>query len=241
MKPLGREAGAAVVAVFGALVVRLVAEGAHRRFVRPGMGPFLLVAGAIAIALAAATLTGRRDHDDHDHDHHDDHGHDHAHAPGRLDVGWLLLAPVLVVLLIAPPALGSFSLSRSSASVAVERGGASFPALDPAAGPHRMAVLEYTSRAIDADGRSLTGVAVALTGFVGGSGDAGFLVARYSIACCAADAAPAIVDVVDWDGPVPARDTWVTVTGRFTPGGDPIPRLVADGVTPVPTPDEPYE
>jgi uncharacterized membrane protein YcgQ (UPF0703/DUF1980 family) len=40
---------------------------------------------------------------------------------------------------------------------------------------------------------------------------------------------------------VPARDSWVEVEGTFTPGDDTNPRLVTTSVSPIPTPDDPYE
>jgi hypothetical protein len=46
---------------------------------------------------------------------------------------------------------------------------------------------------------------------------------------------------VGWDGPIPARDTWVEVEGVFEPGGEVNPRLVTTSVTPIPMPDDPYE
>ena len=56
----------------------------------------------------------------------------------------------------------------------------------------------------------------------------GFLVARYSIACCAADALAATARVVGWDGPVPQRDTWVQVEGTFEPGDEAQPAARRD-------------
>ena len=61
------------------------------------------------------------------------------------------------------------------------------------------------------------------------------------IACCAADALAATAHVTGWNGPTPARDTWVEVEGIFEPGGEVNPRLVTTSVTPIPEPDDPYE
>lgn len=75
-----------------------------------------------------------------------------------------------------------------------------------------MTLLEFGQRAFDRDGASFSGAAVQLTGFVAGAEDGGFRLARYQIACCAADAAPVVLRVVGIHG-APARDQWVTVTG----------------------------
>jgi len=42
-------------------------------------------------------------------------------------------------------------------------------------------------------------------------------------------------------GDVPTQDRWVTVTGVFQPGGDPVPRLAATSVLEIPPPNDPYE
>jgi uncharacterized repeat protein (TIGR03943 family) len=104
-----------------------------------------------------------------------------------------------------------------------------------------MSLLEYAQRSFDHEGASFDGAAVALTGFVAGAEEGGFRLARYQIACCAADAAPVVVRIAGVHGVPPPRDRWVTVTGAFQPGGDEIPVLAATAVVEIPTPDDPYE
>ena len=138
--------------------------------------------------------------DGDDHDDQNDGAHE-DHEPER--VGWLVLAPVLAVLLVAPPALGAFAVDRVS-RVEVSAG-TLFEPLEAGAEPRSMALLEFMQRAGDRDGQSFSGAMVELTGFVAGGDGPGFDLARYSIACCAADAAVAVVSVLD-NGPAPARD-----------------------------------
>jgi uncharacterized repeat protein (TIGR03943 family) len=105
-----------------------------------------------------------------------------------------------------------------------------------------MTLLEYGQRAFDRDGASFKGTPVRLTGFAAGSAEDGFKLARYQIACCAADAAPVVVHVVGLLGErLPARDQWVTVTGVFQSGEGELPRLAAAGIREIPPPDDPYE
>jgi uncharacterized repeat protein (TIGR03943 family) len=104
-----------------------------------------------------------------------------------------------------------------------------------------MTLLEFGQRAFERDGASFDGASVRLTGFVAGVERGGFRLARYQIACCAADAAPVVIRVVGVHGGVPPLDGWVTITGRFEPGGGDIPLLAATDVTPIAPPDEPYE
>jgi uncharacterized repeat protein (TIGR03943 family) len=222
-------AGGTISLLVGTVLLRLTVTGAYTRYVQSRMGPWLVVAGVVVIALGAATLVRSRRGGEED-----EHGHS-----GR--VGWLLLAPIAALLLVAPPALGSFGVDRG-ASVDVREGAPEFQPLDPAAGPVDMTLLEYSQRAFDHDGASLGDTPVRLTGFVAGGG---FRLARYQIACCAADAAPVVVRVVGTHGDPPARDQWVTVTGTFRPGdgageGD-VAQLAATSVLEIPEPADPYE
>jgi uncharacterized repeat protein (TIGR03943 family) len=226
------DAGATLTAVIGVLLTRLALQGTFRRYVRPGMGPWLAIAGVVLTLLGVIVLwRHRRGEDDHS-----------AHEHGGEQVAWLLLAPVLALLLIAPGALGAFALGRTGSAVSVKPGGGVFAPLDPETGPHEMSLLEFDQRAFEGtNGASFSGSNVRIIGFVGPTKADGFVVARYSIACCAADALAATALVTGWEGPVPARDSWVEVEGRFEPGGEVNPRLVAASVTAIPTPDEPYE
>jgi uncharacterized repeat protein (TIGR03943 family) len=225
------DAGATLTTIIGILLTRLALQGTFRRYVRPAMGPWLAVAGVLLVLLGLTVLWRHRRGDD-------DHS---AHEHGGEAVAWLLLAPVLVLLLVAPQPLGAFSLDRTGSAVSVKSGGGVFAPLDPATGPHEMTLLEFDQRAFEGtNGASFNGAPVQVVGFVAPAKGDGFLVARYSIACCAADALAATAHVVGWDGP-PPRDSWVQVVGTFEGGDQTNPRLVATSVTPIAPPDDPYE
>ncbi len=104
-----------------------------------------------------------------------------------------------------------------------------------------MTLLEYGQRAFDHDGASIEGAAVQLTGFVVDGEEVGFRLARYQIACCAADATPVVVRVVGVAGELPPRDQWVTVTGMFKKGGEELPELAATSLVEIGAPTDPYE
>lgn len=171
--------------------------------------------------------------------HVDGHGDAHGHAHGGR-VGWLLLAPVLALFLVTPPALGSFGVGRSAA-VDVSSGGKTFDPL-PAGRTVPMSLLEFDQRAADHGGAGFGTTPVRLTGFVmPPDGDRGFRIARYQIACCAADAIASVVRVTGTTGTPPARDRWVTVTGTFRRSAGGVPELVATSLAEVPGPADPYE
>jgi uncharacterized repeat protein (TIGR03943 family) len=104
-----------------------------------------------------------------------------------------------------------------------------------------MSLLEFGQRAFDHRGLSFNGSTVRLTGFVAAGGKGAFQLARYQIACCAADAIPVVVKVVGTAGNAPSRDSWVTVTGSFRGTNGELPVLAATSVMEIPAPEDPYE
>jgi uncharacterized repeat protein (TIGR03943 family) len=125
--------------------------------------------------------------------------------------------------------------------VDVRAGARSFSPLPPGPDPVLMTLLEYGQRAFDHRGASLEGATVQLTGFVSREVTGGFELARYQIACCAADASAVVVRVVDVQGSPPRRDAWVTVTGTAHPTDGEVPALAAVSVAVIPAPEDPYE
>jgi len=242
---VSEEAGGVISLLVGAMALRLAITGDHRRYVRPSMGPWLIVAGAVLVAIGGLTwwrasrqrpLVEPIDIEDSPN-HPDGHGHDHH----RLRVAWLLVVPIVTLLLVAPPALGSFGVDRAL-QVDVSRGEL-FAPLPPSDTPRAMTLTEFSQRAYDREGASLAGVTVELTGFVAGTdADGAFRLARFTIACCAADAQAAVVRIAAAAGPAPERDHWVLVTGRYgaaPPAG--LALLTAETIVEIKPPDEPYE
>ena len=239
-------AGSTILLLIGTVLLRLTVSGTYRRYVRVGMGPWLAVAGVTVVVLGIVTLIyvlrrpdAPADHPVHAAPEDVDEIDDRVH-PDRIRIGWLLLAPIAALLLVAPPTLGSFGVSRSAA-VNVHAGGAVFDPLPHGTGPVPMTLLEYGQRSFDRHGSSLAGATVELTGFISRLDNGGFQLARYQIACCAADAVPAIVIVEGVAGHPPRRDAWVKVTGAYVRGTGALPRFSATSVLEIPVPNEPYE
>jgi uncharacterized repeat protein (TIGR03943 family) len=228
-------AGGTISVLVGAVLLRLTLTDTYLRYVRIGLGPWLALAGVAVIALGVLTIWNALRGTDAE----DAHGHPHDHGDG-IGVGWLLLAPIAALLLVAPPTLGSYGIERG-ATIKVRTGKSVFQPLPRDAPPRPMSLLEFGERAFDHSGKSFNGATVQLTGFSAGSDAGGFRLARYQIACCAADATPMVVRVVGTSGDSVARDQWVTVTGRFRSGGDELPVITATSVAAIPPPRDPYE
>jgi uncharacterized repeat protein (TIGR03943 family) len=226
-----KPAAGTLTALVGLLTMRLTVDGSFQRYVRTSMRPWLLIAGVALLALGIVAIaigirTPAEPADD------DDHG---------IGVGWLLLVPVVALLLVAPPTLGSFGVDRSTA-IRVTAGRSSLPPLAPSDQPIPMTLQEYTERSFDHAGASMRNAVISLTGFVANGATAtSFRLARYQISCCAADAAAAVVKVIGFSGSAPPRDQWLTVTGRVSSveGEDPV--LRATTVRDISAPEDPYE
>jgi uncharacterized repeat protein (TIGR03943 family) len=228
-------AGGTISMLVGAVVLRLTFTDTYRRYVQPAMGKWLLIAGVAVILLGLVTLINALRNVEPE----EEHGHDHDHSHG-VGVGWLLLAPIAALLLVAPPTLGAYGVNRAG-TIKVSPGKAFFKPLKQKDAPVEMTLLEYIERGLEHNGASFHSVPVKLTGFVAGSEAGGFRLARYQIACCAADATPVVLDVVGTSGTPPTDDQWVTVTGTFQRGGGDVPRLAATSVVEIRAPDDPYE
>lgn len=215
---LNRQAQAVVMLLLGGAVVKASVTDMFLRYVKAGLRPFLIVAGVLLIATAVMTLwydlrTPPKD-DAHGHDEHSDDGHGHAHhEPG---IGWLLILPVLGLLLVAPPALGSYAAGQAGSVLTAQNSASDYPPLAPG-NPAILGLLDYASRAVFDSGRSLTGRTVQLTGFITPGADGQPMLARIILSCCAADGRPIKVGLAgNTPSTVPA-DTWVQVVGTYTP------------------------
>jgi uncharacterized repeat protein (TIGR03943 family) len=207
---VNRQAQAIVMVLFGGAILKASLTDVYLRYVKEGLRPFLIVAGALLLAAAAMTIyydlrsaRARKAADD---------GHGHAHHEPR--VGWLLILPALGLLLIAPPALGAYAAGQSGTALAAAPTDSEFEPLPPG-DPVPLSLMEYASRAVYDEGRSLAGRNLRLTGFVTSGPDGRPMLARMVLACCAADGRPIKVGLtggVTIDAPA---DTWIQVVGVY--------------------------
>lgn len=203
-----------VLLLFGGALLRASLTDLYLRYVKEGLRPFLIATGLLLVAAAVMTIWHAwraAEQDGHDHEHH---------APR---VGWLLLLPVLGLLLVAPPALGSYAANQAGSVVAAPVGDSDYPPL-PAGPSVELSLIDYASRALFDDGRSLTGRDLRLTGFITTAPDGAPMLARIVLSCCAADGRPIKLGLTGRAPIDVPADTWVEVTGVHTSrrGKDPV-------------------
>ncbi|MFE7930640.1 TIGR03943 family putative permease subunit [Streptomyces sp. NPDC057456] len=166
----------------------------------------------------------------------------HVHPEPR--VSWLLILPLLALILVAPPALGSYSATRTGTALQEPLAYPSLPATDPLP----LSVVDYAGRAVYDHGHTLTDREVRLTGFVALDHDGTPYLVRMALNCCAADAQPVKVGLTGDIPPVLQPDIWLAVTGTYTPrtthdpvNNGPIPFISVTTAVPTPTPRDPYD
>ncbi|GGV82188.1 TIGR03943 family putative permease subunit [Streptomyces massasporeus] len=237
---MNRLAQTALLFLLGATLLHAGTTDLYLRYVKEGLRPLVLLAGVVLIVTAAATLWyDRRGASTHDggtpvHDHH-----------REPRVSWLLTLPVLALILVAPPALGSYSATHTGTALTKPFG---FPALPTGDAPLHLAVVDYAGRAIYDDGRALRDRELKITGFVTLDREGAPYLVRMGLNCCAADAQPVKIALTGNVPPVLRPDTWLEITGTYTPrrtkdpvNDGPIPYLEVTTARPVPTPHDPYD
>ncbi|MFE7957039.1 TIGR03943 family putative permease subunit [Streptomyces sp. NPDC057413] len=236
---MNRQAQAVVMFLVGAVTLHAGFTDLYLRYVKAGLRPLLLAAGAVLVAGAAAVVwyevksrSGRGRCADAPHGHREPR------------VAWLLLIPLLALILVAPPALGSFSAMRAGTALQQPYGYPKLPASDPV----RISLVDYAGRAVYDHGRSLGKRRVQITGFVALDAQGAPYLVRMSLNCCAADAQPVKLALTGDIPPVLQPDTWLRVTGTYTPkqtrdpvNHRPIPYVRVTEAVPVPAPRDPYD
>ena len=241
--------GLTLVLLGAAALSSTVFTDQYLNWVKAGFGPFLIAAGVVLVVLGVLVILAElRDErrilrtedvvpvqaqapetghvgdplvastkdEEHDEDHDD--GHDHSRAPR---VAWLLLLPVVAVFVVAPPALGAYTVESTGGSSGPpppdERGPSKFNDGLAEAAPGEtveLGVQEFVMRAWIDEDRELAGRQVELTGFAVPAEDGqGWYLARLQMACCAADAV--VNKVLITDQPVPETDSWWRVRGTW--------------------------
>ncbi|WP_128376291.1 TIGR03943 family putative permease subunit [Streptomyces cavernae] len=260
---MNRQAQAAVLFLTGGGMLHAGSTDLYLRYVKSGLRPLLLVAGVVLIAAAVATVwyevrqaraartatarPGQRDEqgigDEHEQDEQEDgDGQGHGHREPR--ISWLLVLPLFALILVAPPALGSYSAMHAGTALQRPWGFRALPAGDPLP----LSAVDYAGRAAYDHGRTLGDRRIKITGFLAlDRGGTPYLV-RMELSCCAADAQPVKIGLTGQLPPVLEPDSWLEVTGTYTSkqtkdpvNGGRIPFIDVISTEPIPAPKDPYE
>ena len=249
---MNRQAQSAVLFLLGAALLHAGLTDLYLRYVKAGLQPLVLAAGVVLIATALATAWYEWRHKDHAEGHGEDHGgeqgegegHGGGHVHREPRVSWLLVLPLFALILVAPPALGSYSAMRTGTALQQAYGYQKLPAT----GPLRLGLADYAGRAVYEHGRGLAGRRITITGFVALDHSGAPYLVRMALNCCAADAQPVKIGLTGQIPPVLKPDGWLQVTGTYTAkrtkdtvNGGPIPYLDITEARPVPTPHDPYD
>jgi uncharacterized repeat protein (TIGR03943 family) len=231
-----RETQNILLILLGGALLKLSFTDMYLRYVKAGLQPLLIAAGATMILLACLAivrdLRGAQEV-------HDDHEHKSSRSP------WMLLLPVLAVFLISPPALGADTVNRSDRNAAQETKSANGFAALPEGAVIPLSLGEFVTRTAWDDSGSLDNRVVKLTGFVVRKNDSTY-VARLAISCCAADASPIKVRMTGTGFDAMPTDQWVEVTGKVVPKSATketayVPTFTVAEIAPIATPADTYE
>jgi putative membrane protein len=217
------------------LIAKLFASGQMARYMSPALDPLSVLAGVLLAGMGArelrAAATTRRN---------EEPGVDHALTY------LLVLLPLLLGLLVSPKALGSSALGGESASALVlafarepssARGVTSSEPIQDVSD-----LIVYLRRV----GEAGVGQQVHAIGLVARSGDLQsneFVLLRYSIAHCVADARPIGLLIVAPQGAAWSTDQWVEIDGSLDSrerAGDRLVSIIADRIVPTEEPNNPY-
>jgi uncharacterized repeat protein (TIGR03943 family) len=168
-----------------------------------------------------------------------------THAQGlSIRESWMLgvvALPVVILLAMPPATLGTYAAGRRSGFV-----GSGVSASAGSLDSGTITLIDVAAAQASKEGQAAlvrhAGAQVVFDGLVtneagGGAGE--FLLTRFIITCCVADATIAQVKVVDAPPGQLADNEWVRVSGRIYPlGGDVL--IDASSVVPIEAPQHPY-
>lgn len=206
----------------------------------------LLASAGLILVGASYFLNSQR----HSHSH-DGHEHEHDHDHGRASaLGLLILAiPLVVGFLVPPRPLGANALDNRQINI-----GNLSSIAPPRSMDSRMGTVGGERNIVDwlaafqeaGDPQSFDGQEARVIGFVYRDerfSEDRFMVGRFIVSCCVADAAPVGL-IVQWpDAAELPADQWIEVSGRFQPGTFDkldLPILMAEEVKRTEPPPQPY-
>ena len=228
--------------VIGVIASVAAVNGIYLNFVKPWLQLPILVAALVLLLLGAYGVWEDRRHPEREGTEPEDeaHGHDHSRGPR---VGWLLVVPFLLLGVVVPPPLGSYSAEQDSGLVTVTTADGLPPLAE--GDPVDLTLAEFQGRALGDPDRSLEGRRVRLVGFASPGRGSEWVLTRMSLNCCAADGFAVKVRVEG--APAVADDDWVEVVGTWRPApiaaleSQELPVLEVEDLSRTQEPENPYE
>ncbi len=190
--------------------------------------------------------------DEHEHAHEHEHVHDHAGHQHGAAPSWPILAlvglPLILGLVVPAKPLGASAVGSSGVSTSFSAVQGSGNTTQLSVAPTDRNVLDWVRAFNSASSvEEFNGQQADLIGFVYRDvrfkDPAQFMVARFTISCCVADATAIGVVVQSADAAKLDQDSWVHVKGKFqvqNVDGQQTPVLVADSLEPTNQPEHPY-
>ncbi len=190
----------------------------------------------------------------HEHTHESEHAHDHEsdheHKHGAVGSAWGLVVvalPIILGVIVPAKPLGAAAIANKGVNTSAPLVAASNSGVKLDIAPQDRNILDWI-RVINAasDPNIIKGERANVIGFVyqdSRLGNGQFLVGRFTITCCVADAL-AIGMGVKWkDAQALPANSWVQVKGTVessTVDGQRLPLILAESVESVPEPTDPY-
>ncbi len=248
-----RSLQALILAALGAFLLQKILSGTLFWYINQRFMVLVLLAGIGLLALAQMVFQSLRqkDTDPESHDHHD-----HARSPSptlphthTLPVWRLLIValPVLLGVLIPARPLGVSAIANKGVNTNAPIAAGSSAAVTLSIAPENRSVLDwvrvfnYESNPTMFDGQPAD-----VVGFVYHDPrlpEGQFLVGRFALNCCVADATAIGMAVVWPDEDNLADNSWVRVRGAVQAAslnGRPLPLIQAASIVQVAEPEQPY-
>jgi len=232
---------------FATMIAKIFLAGEMPKYMNPALDPLTAAAGVVLAAMGILEIVRTREPDTppacgcgHEGDHHD---HDEGHAD-RVCTAALALAIMFLGVVISPQALGSSMMSGGNVfSLLLAFPAESHQAVNPSRAirdvPDLLKLVQRSGEAGVGQRVRAAGLVVRNDALNGNE----FVLLRFSIVHCVADAVPIGLLVSVSEDPGVASDAWVEVEGVLAVRpreGDRLVTIAADRINPAEEPTNPY-
>lgn len=229
----------AIVVALGVYLGSRLLNGTLEFYIHPRFELLVLLAAVGLLVVGASFFLYERNGHEHE-------GHSHS------SVSWvgllIVLVPVVLGLLVPPRPLGAAAVGNREIQVGT------LSSVAPPTSDNQMGLIRGEKNILDwladfqrnPDPAIFNGVEADVIGFVYRDDRFGtdeFMVGRFIISCCVADAAPIGLIVQTADAGIWQSDQWVQVKGHFEKGrfgNADMPILIADEIIATEQPRQPY-